>query len=121
MTNVSLFSELLKRLDDEKDEVRVSSALALSRLWSNLSTPSNYSSSTAVYRVHLDFVTDVLLLHLDDDNENVAGAVGEALKSLGGFDASFLIEKCHRFKDKHRSPDYCQELVEYFEGLEIEK
>jgi len=110
-----VYPELLKRLDDEKDEVRVSSALALSRIFDNVSPDYD----VAFFSAHLDFAAKALLLHLDDEEENVQAAVAVAIKSLGALEPQMLIEKCLDFKDKHRSPANCEDLVEYFQALQV--
>jgi len=110
-----IYPELLKRLDDEKDEVRVSAGVAISKVFANVC--SGYD--VGFFKVHLEFAIDAILVHLDDEDENVQAAVAEALKSLGSLNSSLLIEKCESFKHKQRSPVFCDSLIQHYQNMNI--
>jgi len=54
-------------MDDEDIQVRLSACLTLNRLLS--SRPGNYD--VKYYRAHLELIINCLVVHLDDDNEDM--------------------------------------------------
>ena len=60
-----VYVELLKRLDDSSDELRVAVTATLKTFFSLL--PEDYNRE--LYKAHLQFLYRGLLIHLDDPNQ----------------------------------------------------
>ncbi|MBN3308045.1 DAAF5 factor, partial [Amia calva] len=108
----TVYPELLKRLDDACDEVRLSAAQALSA-W--------FRCAGDEYRAqcgsHLEFLFRGLLVYLDDPDSSVQGAVFEVLKEGSAASLSLLQQEIEAVKEKHRSPVYCDQLLRHISAL----
>ncbi|KAL4658134.1 dynein assembly factor 5, axonemal [Arapaima gigas] len=104
-----IYPELLKRLDDSSEEVRATALKALG-LWLSC-LGKDYD--TQVYRPHLEFLFQQLLLHMDDPDSHVQDAVLEVLKAGSRVYPALLSREAEAAKDKQRSPVYCDRLLEH--------
>ena len=83
-----IYPELLKRLDDSQDVIRISACKALGCLLVKVSSPLERQW---LGKGSMQYIAKGMLVHLDDSNEAVSGAVAEALGRAGG--GGWLIEE----------------------------
>lgn len=67
----AIVSEILKRLDDPTERVRLTTLKSLPVLLSN--SPENFKD--AYFRAHHELIVDSLLTHFDDDDEIIQNLV----------------------------------------------
>nr|XP_039265298.1 dynein assembly factor 5, axonemal-like [Styela clava] len=108
-----IYMELLKRLDDASDEIR----LTVASTWTTFFKcfPTDYDVS--LNRAHLEEMYSGLLVHMDDPDTNIQTAVLDALKVGGKINPSTLIKEIEKVKHKHRTAHYCDELINYLQNL----
>ncbi|XP_063284965.1 dynein axonemal assembly factor 5 [Pelobates fuscus] len=110
-----IYPELLKRLDDASDEVRVTAAKTLS-LWFKCIN-NDYDSST--FKGHLEFLYRGLLIHLDDPDNCIQSTVLDVLKTGSFLYPSLLAQEIEAVRHKHRTPAYCDQLLRHIEELRL--
>ncbi len=103
MVLTNLYRELLKRLDDSDDTIRVDAALSLQHLVRVVH--AGYD------RVHYQYLVRGLLVHLDDPNPRIQDAVFASLCAWRHFDAPVFFPEVKHVRDKHSSPEYCDRLL----------
>ncbi|XP_072415938.1 dynein axonemal assembly factor 5-like [Chiloscyllium punctatum] len=108
-----LYPELLKRLDDGLDEVRIAAAKALS-VWFQCAG-DNYDQ--LLFKSHLEFIYHGLLVHLDDPESNIQKQLLDVLKVGSFLSPSLLIQEIEAVKHKHRSPYYCEQLLQHIQAV----
>ncbi|KAJ8681596.1 hypothetical protein QAD02_017388 [Eretmocerus hayati] len=81
--------EIVPRLEDPHDEVRLAAIEALKEIWKVL--PENYDLN--FYYVHIDYVYEKTLVHLDDPAEKFQKQVLECMIGLVKIHPELLIEK----------------------------
>ncbi|OCT64179.1 hypothetical protein XELAEV_18045280mg [Xenopus laevis] len=106
-----IYPELLKRLDDASDEVRVAAAKTLYQWFKCL--PDEYERTT--YKGHLEFLYRGLLVHLDDPDASLQLIVLDLLKEGSAVCPSLLVQEIEAVRHKHRSPAYCDQLLHYIQ------
>jgi hypothetical protein len=106
-----LFAELLKRLDDSNDAVRVSACGALRELPA-AAAPGDVKGMPAEY------TTDTLLVHLDDGDAGVQAAVYEALLPWAALEPAYALKKAAEVRDRLRHPAYAEKLLTYLSQLQ---
>uniref|UniRef100_A0A8C8DHG9 Dynein axonemal assembly factor 5 n=1 Tax=Oryzias sinensis TaxID=183150 RepID=A0A8C8DHG9_9TELE len=111
-----IYPELLKRLDDSNAEVRAAALHGVGLWFSSLT--KDYSSELCA--PHLQLLFQQLLLHLDDPNPAVQDQVLEILKKASVVHPVLLKREAEAAKDKHRSPVYCQQLLQHISSLSAE-
>ncbi|XP_045885477.1 dynein axonemal assembly factor 5-like isoform X1 [Micropterus dolomieu] len=111
-----IYPELLKRLDDSSEEVRGVALQAL-RLWL-CSLTKEYNPELCA--PHLELLFQQLLLHLDDPNSSVQDQVLEILKKGSSVHPALLKREAEAVRDKHRSPLYCDRLLQHISSLPTE-
>ncbi|XP_038547860.1 dynein assembly factor 5, axonemal-like [Micropterus salmoides] len=111
-----IYPELLKRLDDSSEEVRGVALQAL-RLWL-CSLTKEYNPELCA--PHLQLLFQQLLLHLDDPNSSVQDQVLEILKKGSSVHPALLKREAEAVRDKHRSPLYCDRLLQHISSLPTE-
>ncbi|XP_064394922.1 dynein axonemal assembly factor 5-like [Halichondria panicea] len=105
----TLYSDLLKRLDDSSDEIRLSithTLIAFIRAF-----PEGYDST--LYRAHLEELYKGLLIHLDDPSPQIQEAIFNVLKEAARLDHPLLTQQLQEVKHKHRSSSYCELLLQF--------
>ncbi|CAB3999599.1 dynein assembly factor 5, axonemal-like, partial [Paramuricea clavata] len=105
----SLYPELLKRMDDSSDEIRVfvtKTLLAFFRAF-----PSDYDKD--LYKLHLEAMFKGLLVHLDDSSSHIQEGVLLCLKEASNISPSIMKEQVKLVQHKHRVSRYCDELLQY--------
>lgn len=81
-------SELLKRVDDSSEDVRLEALKSLSTWFSSLG--KNYDTHSC--RPHLEFLFKQLLLYMDDPDTKVQDSVlGKCARTQTACDSSFLL------------------------------
>lgn len=104
----SLYLELLKRLDDNSDAIR----LAALKAWLALAkcmTHRPYDRS--LYRAHSEAIFKGLLIHLDDTNESIQMAVHGVLQEFGPVNPDLMKMQINEARPKHRTPAFCDALL----------
>jgi len=106
----ALYNELLKRLDDSSDELR----LAVTQTFLTYFTlfPKDYN--VQLYKAHLQALYRGLLIHLDDSNADIQEAVFKVLCEGGQIHPEYLCEHVNNVIHKHRSSTYCNKLLNKF-------
>ncbi|XP_075141174.1 dynein axonemal assembly factor 5 [Leptodactylus fuscus] len=106
-----IYPELVKRLDDASDEVRITAAKTLA-LWFKF-IDDRYERTT--YRGHLEFLYRCLLVHLDDSDTALQATVLDVLQQASVIYPSVLIQEIEAVKHKHRTPVYCDQLLQHIQ------
>lgn len=106
-----IYPEVVKRLDDASDEVRITAAKTLS-LWFKF-IDVRYERTT--YRGHLEFLYRCLLVHLDDTDTTLQATVLNVLKEASVAYPSVLVQEIEAVKHKHRTPVYCDQLLQHIQ------
>ena len=123
-----MYPEIMKRLDDNSEDIRFETLNLLDVYFQNLNTGSY---DKILYQAHLKALYEGLLIHLDDANvkiqEKVLGKIldisnlksskayflfKEILKTASVLSPELLTEEILKVKDKHRTPRYCDELLD---------
>ncbi|XP_078521034.1 dynein axonemal assembly factor 5 [Lissotriton helveticus] len=110
-----IYPELLKRLDDASDEVRVAALKALITWFKSIT--DDYERTT--FKGHIEFLYQGLLVHLDDPDSSIQGAVLETLKEGSAIYPALLVQEIEAVKHKHRTPAYCDQLQQHTQSLGI--
>ena len=103
-----LIPELLKRLDDREDSVRIGVTKTLRALIGALPRPYNCN----LYKAHCDFLYEGLLVHLDDSDPNIQAVVLQVLEEALDLYPHSLKHSIENVKHKHRTPKHCESLLE---------
>lgn len=104
MAVTKLYGELLKRLDDSSDAVRLAVCGALGAFFA--AGPRSAYNGTV-----LDYTLDCLLIHLDDVDPTVQNAVQDAARAAVPLDPAVVAKKCRAARGQQRSPVRCDELA----------
>ncbi|CAG9865292.1 unnamed protein product [Phyllotreta striolata] len=112
---VSVYPEVLKRLDDPTDRVRICALRNLPFILKNV--PEIFKDLT--YRSHHELIVDTLMIHFDDDDEAIQKLVKNALESMVEINKKELLNKIERHKPLLRNQKGCEEFLESLEGLRI--
>ena len=110
----SHFSEIMKRLDDVNDEVRLSCLDALSAVVQCLPHGNNVQLEH-----HMKGVYTKLLLHMDDSNESIRNAALETLRITGVTCPKLLVSMTNKALEKHVHKDHCHQLVNHLHNLKV--
>ncbi|XP_005100812.1 dynein assembly factor 5, axonemal [Aplysia californica] len=105
----NMYPELLKRLDDSSDEIRLMMTKTLLAYLDCFE--GGYDVS--LYRAHLEAIYRGLLVHLDDPEGKIQEAVLAVLKRASELAPEMLIREVESVKHKHRSTTYCDKLIEH--------
>nr|DBA19487.1 TPA: hypothetical protein GDO54_015320 [Pyxicephalus adspersus] len=106
-----IYLDLLKRLDDASDEVRITAAKTLD-VWFKC-IDDRYDRTT--YKAHLEFLYRGLLVHLDDPDTNLQTTVLDVLKEASTVYPSLLVQEIEAVKHKHRTAAYCDQLLRHIQ------
>uniref|UniRef100_A0A8C1EMS0 Dynein axonemal assembly factor 5 n=1 Tax=Cyprinus carpio carpio TaxID=630221 RepID=A0A8C1EMS0_CYPCA len=108
-----IYPELLKRVDDSSEDVRVEALKSLSTWFSSLG--KNYDTQSC--RPHLEFLFQQLLLYMDDPDTKIQDLVLEVLKEASEVDRGLLQQQTEAVREKQRSPEYCDKLLQHMHSL----
>lgn len=98
-----LYAEILKRLDDSKDTVRIAACEMFTTFLK--AAPKEHFRGTII-----DYTMDCLFVHLDDSEPDIQEAVFNVLKETVVIDAPRLAKKAEENRTRHQSPRYCDQL-----------
>lgn len=96
----ALYTELLKRLDDSADPVRLAACDSLRDLAGALSPAAGEDVRTGP----AEHCLDALLIHVDDTDARVAGAAYEACMGWARLNPGYAVKAATAAKAKHRDP-----------------
>ncbi|KAI8494919.1 HEAT repeat-containing protein 2 [Branchiostoma belcheri] len=108
-----VYPELLKRLDDNSDEIRVAVAKTFSTFFPCIG--DDYDRT--LYKAHLEFMFKGLLVHLDDTDERIQENMLGVLKQAARIHPSLMEQEITAVKHKHRTPKYCDQLLQHIQAL----
>ncbi|XP_039767023.1 dynein assembly factor 5, axonemal isoform X1 [Ornithorhynchus anatinus] len=109
---LKIYPEVLKRMDDASNEVRTAAA---STLISWLKCIQN-DDGKFVFQSNIQFLYQELLVHLDDPDNGIQNAVLEVLKEGSVLFPDILVKEIESVKHKHRSPVFCEELLQHVQA-----
>ncbi|XP_003481014.1 dynein assembly factor 5, axonemal isoform X1 [Sus scrofa] len=109
---IKIYPELLKRLDDVSNEVRLA---ATSTLVTWLECIRN-EAGQCCYRSSVQHLYRELLVYLDDPERAVQDAVLEALKAGSVLFPDVLVRETEAALHRHRSPAYCEQLLRHLQA-----
>lgn len=109
---IKIYPELLKRLDDVSQEVRLAAAAALASWLRCVGTGDGRS----YYQSHVQHLYQELLVYLDDPESAVQDAVLDVLKAGGGLFPDLLVREAEAVVHKHRSPTRCEQLLRHVQA-----
>eukprot|EP00045_Choanoeca_perplexa_P009487 m.91812 g.91812 ORF g.91812 m.91812 type:complete len:863 (-) comp14918_c0_seq1:131-2719(-) len=103
-----LYPELLRRLDDSDNDVRLMTCRAFQAYASIMTT----GYDVELYKAHTTGILRGMLIHLDDPNPAIQDAVQEALVVVSSVNKEQARECIEAVMTKHRSPTRCQRLLD---------
>ena len=101
----SIYPEILKRMDDSRDDVRVAAARCARRFFLN-ACPVDWDETNCVYFLK------PLAVHMDDPNESVRNAVLDAFLAAAGKKLAVVIEALTPAKETHRFRERVERALE---------
>ncbi|KAG5899350.1 hypothetical protein JTB14_036839 [Gonioctena quinquepunctata] len=114
---VTVYPEILKRLDDPTEKVRLCALRNLPVILN--AAPEDFRKSN--YKAHHELIIDTLMTHFDDDEEEVQKMVYDVLKEVAFINKKVLLHKVERHKPLLRNKKGCDRIIENFESLQIEE
>ncbi|CAG9815936.1 unnamed protein product [Phaedon cochleariae] len=114
---VAVYPEILKRLDDPTEKVRLCALRNLPVILRNV--PPEFKSPH--YKAHHELIIDTLLTHFDDDDEQVQELVYDVLEAVALINKKELLDKMERHKPMLRNQKGCDRIIRNFESLKIEE
>ncbi|XP_008849669.1 dynein assembly factor 5, axonemal isoform X2 [Nannospalax galili] len=111
---LKVYPELLKRLDDVSNDVRMAAASVL-LTWLKCVQSSDGKSS---YQSSVQFLYRELLVHLDDPECTIQDAV-LVLKEGSVLFPDVLVRETEAVVHKHRSATYCEQLLQHMQATAI--
>jgi len=101
----ALYVELLKRLDDSSDAVRVAACDCLRDLTAAVPDPGEVRGGPVEHTV------DALLVHCDDADPRVQAAAYDAVLAWSYLQPAYARKQALAARDKHRNPSRANQLV----------
>ncbi|XP_009688412.2 dynein axonemal assembly factor 5 [Struthio camelus] len=109
---INTYPEVLKRLDDASPDVRLAAAHTLTN-WFKCLKDNDVKS---VMQNNIRFLYQELLIHLDDQDQNIQNAVLEVLKEGSILYPELLVREIEVVVHKHRTPVYCNQLLNHIQS-----
>ncbi|XP_012614546.2 dynein axonemal assembly factor 5 [Microcebus murinus] len=110
---IKIYPELLKRLDDVSNDVRIAAASALIT-WLKCIKGADGKS---YYQSSIQYLYKELLVYLDDPESAVQDAVLEVLKEGSALFPDVLVRETEAVLHKHRSATYCEQLLQHLQAV----
>ncbi|XP_072814359.1 dynein axonemal assembly factor 5, partial [Vicugna pacos] len=110
---MKIYPELLKRLDDVSTEVRLAATSTLVTWLERAGKEGRKSCDQG----SIQYLYRELLVYLDDPESTVQDAVLEALKAGSALFPDLLVRETEAVLHKHRSPTYCEQLLQHLQTL----
>jgi len=102
-----LYPQLLERLDDSQDMIRIEITKSINKFfWC-----SNLKMSPGTF----EYVVKNLLIHLDDQNEQLQKAIFQVLQSAASIKPKLVFKEAKIALPKQRYPHLCSELIRSIE------
>ncbi|XP_062515941.1 dynein axonemal assembly factor 5-like [Corticium candelabrum] len=108
-----MYPDLLKRMDDNSDSIRMATIKTLSSYFSCF--PKEYDRG--LYRAHMEAIYRGMLIHLDDPSEEIQDAMLGVLKEAAVINPTLLKEQLDNVRHKHRVSEYCDKLSDCLQQL----
>jgi len=102
----AIYPEILKRMDDSSNEVRLITAKAMSAFFQAL--PSNYERD--FFKAHLEFIFKKMLLHMDDPSDQIHESCLECLRIAAPSHPGILKVLADDVTNKQRRKKACHEI-----------
>ncbi|CAM9588368.1 unnamed protein product [Ectocarpus sp. 6 AP-2014] len=99
-----IYPELLKRLDDSNDTVRMAVCGTIAAFL-RATAPQNVRGTV------LQYMSEQLLVHLDDQDEAMQRAVFAVMEVAAAIDPKTVEKLASEARSSHRTPSYCDRLV----------
>lgn len=112
-----LYPELLKRLDDASDDVRMRACAPLRALFSAMSYSAIWNEHVNFDKANYQYLLRGLLVHLDDPSPEIQQCLYALLEGGMAVDPIVFAEEVSAVRERHRSPKLCDQLVEAARGL----
>jgi len=96
--------DLMKRLDDKLDPVRLQAQKSLILLFQNV--PQDYSVDD------WNKALDTLMVHLDDPNAEIRSGVQDVLSTVVAKRPADVLARCLKVRGVHQSPVHCDYLIQ---------
>ncbi|XP_074649053.1 dynein axonemal assembly factor 5-like [Tubulanus polymorphus] len=112
----NMYPELLKRLDDSKDDIRLAICDTFNAYFGCFQ--NNYD--VGLYKAHIEAIYRGLLVHMDDPEPKIQQAVFDVLKIAASIHPPLLKIETENVKYKHRTSKFCDELIIHIEKLRLE-
>ncbi|KAM6157055.1 dynein axonemal assembly factor 5 [Erethizon dorsatum] len=109
---IKVYPELLKRLDDVSNDVRMAAASTL-LTWLRCIQSADGKS---YYQSSIQYLYRELLVHLDDPESAIQDAVLEVLKEGSVLFPDLLVRETEAVIHKHRSSTYCEQLLQHVQA-----
>lgn len=109
----NLYPELLKRLDDSSDEIRI----MVTRTFLAYFDCFQDKYDRSLYSAHLEAIYKGLLVHLDDPEQQIQEAVLKVLERAAQIHPEKLLREVEAVKHKHRNRKFCERLAEYAQNI----
>ncbi len=109
----NLYPDLLKRLDDSSNEVR----LVMCNVFRAYFSSFREKYEVSLYRAHLEALYRGLLVHMDDPNAEIQKAVLDVLKVAARLSPDMLLKEVDVVRLKHRTTQFCDELQDFVHSL----
>uniref|UniRef100_A0A0G4GBI7 Dynein axonemal assembly factor 5 TPR repeats domain-containing protein n=1 Tax=Chromera velia CCMP2878 TaxID=1169474 RepID=A0A0G4GBI7_9ALVE len=111
-----IYTDLLARLDDAQDEIRLGACAALCRFFEALCCPyllhGCQGNRQAVFSKSLyEFCLRTLTVYLDDPSEDIRRAMGAVLRKAAGFDTAMFRTELRDAQKKSSHPHECEEIA----------
>lgn len=103
-----LHRDLLKRLDDSHDDIRLEVVATFTLLFHRVFPPAEEYDKTQSY---FRYILQTFYIHLDDSNPRIIGACFEFLKSSIDYDRKVFINETEAAKKKQTTGQYCDQLL----------
>jgi len=113
----SLYPELLKRLDDASDEVRVTVCGTLSSLAAAFRYSPVYSEAANFDKTNFQYLLRGLLVHLDDPSYEIQQPVMALLERMMATDVHVFCEEVRGVRERHRTTKLCDKLLAQAAGM----
>ncbi|PIK45499.1 putative dynein assembly factor 5, axonemal [Apostichopus japonicus] len=111
----TMYMELLKRLDDSSDEIR----LSVTKTFMTFFRCFQKEYDVVLYKAHIETLYRGLLVHMDDTDTDIQQAVLDVLKQAAVIHPPLLEREVEAVRQKHRSLIYCDELLQHTKRLQI--
>ncbi|XP_064635749.1 dynein axonemal assembly factor 5-like [Lineus longissimus] len=112
----NLYPELLKRLDDSSDDIRV----AVSKTFTAYFQCFDTGFDVGLYSAHLEAIYKGLLVHLDDPDPKIQESILDVLKEAAKIKPALLSTEIDSVKHKHRTSKYCDSLTDFMKTLSVQ-